>query len=217
MAEDIFQPPAPDFVRPQSLRQLRRLQPVWHGHYADLSCIYACINRLRLLLEPSGRLPPRDCEQLFRFAVRYLDRAGRLAATVERGVAAADWPDLVRAIANRAEDLACMRIALAKPCPEAAATFDQVIDAVRSAIDARKVVLTGLAGRYEHHTVVAGYSRTRFRLFDGYGCSWLNLAACDVANDVSVAAKTGHFIDPVSLLTLGLAPAQHVDLLKDSS
>lgn len=214
MADEIIQPPAPDFVRPRSLRQLRRLQPVWHGHYADLSCIYACINGLRLLLEPSQPLPPRDCEQLFRFAVRYLDRCGRLAATVERGMASGDWLAMVRGIADRAEDLACMRIALAQPCPDAGVTFDQIIDAVRSAIDARAVVLLGLEGRYDHYTVIAGYSRTRFRLLDGYGCSWLNLAACDVASD---AATARHQIDPGSIVTLGLAPGQHLDLLKDAS
>ncbi|MEG3086301.1 hypothetical protein [Sphingomonas sp. PB4P5] len=214
MADGTFHPPALDFVRPQSLRQLRRLQPVWHGHYADLSYIYACINALRLLLEPSRPLPPRDCEQLFRFAVRFLDRAGLLAATVERGLAPAGWTSLVRGVADRAEDLACMRLAMAQPYPDGAVTFDQVNDAVRSAIDAREVVLIALAGHYEHYTVIAGYSRTRFRLFDGYGCSWLNLEACDVASDIAIAR---HQIDPRSMVTLGLAPTQHVDLLKDSS
>jgi len=146
--------------------------------------------------------------------VRHLDRCGRLSSTLESGVAAAEWPMLVRGIADRAEDLACMRIALARPFPQAGATFQEVIDAVRSAIDAGKAILIRLAGRYEHHTVIAGYSRTRFRLFDGYGYSWLNMAACDVVSD---AAAVHHQIDPSSIVTLALAPAQNLDLLKDTS
>ena len=205
--------PALDFVRPKSLRQLRRVRPVWDGQYTNLSGIYACINALRLVLEPFRPLPPADCAQLYRFAVRLLDRCDKLATAAERGIGRPEWAAFARAMADRAEDLACTRIAHQQPCTGELVGLEQLIEVIRFAIDARDVVLVALEGRYDHYTVIAGYSRTRLRLFDSYGYSWLNLIACDVVNDTATAR---HRIDAASLITLGLAPSQQTDLLKDA-
>jgi hypothetical protein len=198
--------PTPAPVRGPALKSVPRLEPSWQGQYDGFCGIYAIINAMRLVLAPIAPLQTEDCEKLFGFGVRLLDKRGELAGCAQDGLDLTSWVPVAQQIAGCVERYSRFTVTVRQPFgADDRVSITDLLRTIETTLDRGEVVSLSLLGAYDHYTVVQACSASRLRLFDSYGYAWLNIAACDVAQPGS---KARHQIEAASLLAFGVVERQ---------
>lgn len=143
--------------------------PIYCGEYAPgLTGLYAILNGLRLLLAELVPLKPSEEQMLLEVGWTFL--SGREPLAPHRGIRVNTMVRMAEAMAfalsrRRADWLQCDRVELREYSARATETLLE-----RSAV-AKRVVLI-LLGR-GHYTIVRGYTRDSWLLFDATGRQWM--------------------------------------------
>jgi hypothetical protein len=167
-----------------SLAGARLYEPYQQGELDYFCGLYAIINALRLGVAPVRPLSTVECSQLFRHGLAYLNERGRLPSCRRSGLAVRLWHRLAAELAAEASIKTALRIPISRPFSKARRpTLGEVLALIETMINERSPVLLLLEATNRHFTVVSGYTRTRLRLFDSSGQSWINRSSCDTSDD----------------------------------
>lgn len=176
------------------------LRPLYQGELDGLCGLYAIINAVRLVVYPARRLRPWELRQLFATGLATLASARRLRPTLSRGIPHRLWSKLCDSIIADAQALTGLELyaeqLFGSDDPVCAV---QAVRRIKRQVRAGSPVLLALMDRYDHTSVVVGFSRTRLTLFDSAGHRWVWMRSLSFD-----AGQPGvpHYVPPSSVVAL---------------
>jgi len=168
----------------------RTMLPFCQGELSALCGAYAIINALRLALAEVDKLSDAECRSLFARGVEYLDRRGWLVEALIDGLDPCRRNALARHLAKLVSTTN-FEVGFEKP-DHRGWSIAHVFDWIQESLAVGAPILVSLTGGLEHHTVVAGVTHNRLKLFDSSGHHFLRRTSCGV--------RTGHYRLPLSAL-----------------
>lgn len=193
---------------PQQLRSIsgaKHLKPLEQGDLDSLCGLYAIINAVRVATYPVREFNRMELGRLFNRGIAALSSLRQLKMVLTVGMDDDVWILACKAITDEASVLFPGTFSCRRPIVAAGGWKAQdVIRHLKRSVDAACPAIVVLGGRLEHWTVVAGYSATRFNLFDSIGYNWI--LKTSIVGDEKLIVKP-HRITSTMMITLTYAAA----------
>ncbi|MEJ7925738.1 hypothetical protein WG908_03085 [Sphingobium sp. AN641] len=151
------------------------MEPLRQGELDGLCGLYAILNTVRLLAYPDRHLHPIQTRKLFKRGIEVLADRQELKIALAEGMQSGMWEMLCQALSFEIHSITGFRLRRRSVfASKIGVTPSGIAKAIRYHLDHGRPVLAVLGGKYNHWTVIAGYSRHRLHLFDSYGYCWIN-------------------------------------------
>jgi hypothetical protein len=186
----------------EAARELKRLE---QGDLDALCGLYAIINAVRISLYPRHKLRPRELRRLFEAGLTSLSRSRRLRAVVTDGMRLHVWSNLCDAVLAEASQIvggAFLRRDIL--VGEDRLSERDGVRCIKRSLRDGAPVLVALMGSYNHFSVIASFSATRFNLFDSRNRKWVWIRSVSFE---PAAANSPHFIPPPSVIAISVSSA----------
>lgn len=177
-----------------------RGEPYQQGELDGLCGLYSAVNALALLVARGKRLSTATCTDLFQRGLSTVGADTSLEHVVGLGMDPELWLGIIETLADQLGRKLGLHIAVERPFeayPHVG--FGQIRRTIEAAVDRGAVVPVVLLGTYNHYTVIAAHSPTRFLLHDSARMRWLSKAACG-----STRSRRRHQIAPPWVVVLSV-------------
>ena len=172
--------------------------PYLQGHFDGLCGLYSAINAIAAVLAPHKPLRGAHGTKLFGQGLDHIARVLPLTEAVPRGIEPDLWLSTIEHLVDLASRTAKLRIMVERPfVARPQLGFDNLRQSIEALLDDGGVAAVSLVGFYDHYTVIAAHTPTRFLLRDSSGLHAFMKRSC--GNHRSMRR---HRIDPTWLVTL---------------
>lgn len=172
------------------------IKPYRQGDLSNMCGVYAIINALRLVI-PERADDRALWIKVYNFAVANLAQNRKLKQGLMQGLTFDAWKLLQHAVYDELSERIGVPLHMRPVLRRAPQPGRDVGSVINRALDARRVVLCALAGTHNHFTVIAGYTPSRWLLFDSFNLRWVQRAA----TVIGPPGRTPHHI-PLSALVM---------------
>ena len=153
------------------------IAPLRQGNLDSLCGMYAVINAIRLTHARSKPLKRQDEKLLFDAGVRFLSRKQYLVDASIEGMIGRTQIRLAKHLIAQANERLNTKFKLHQLNVKRS-TYSDIIE---GEIDAGRPVCVLFDGALDHYSVIVGYSKSRFILFDSEGLAWLRRDLCQLS------------------------------------
>lgn len=186
---------------------LARLEPLLQGELDGLCGLYSVLNAFRLAAAAWPPLSKAQINKLYILGAEYLDERGKLCGAVSGSMGTRTWIGLAKHLGHTFEREFGRQVKIEKPfLSDKRLKRADFILSLEGKLAAGSPLLILLQGKHWHYTVLAGYSPTRFRLFDSAGHRFLAKSHC------GPSAAWPHHLEPRWVMTLRLVDPTAVPL-----
>jgi hypothetical protein len=154
----------------------RELAPLRQGELDGLCGLYAIINAVRLARYPA-RLRKPELDALFAEGLRVLSATRRLRYILADGMYDHVWTNMTAAVLARAAGRPGQSLALEDLLTSSRVrSMKSAHRVIRHALHGGAPTLVLLTRSYDHWSVISGYTKSRYYLFDSSGYRWISAA-----------------------------------------
>lgn len=186
--------------RKRTLTGYDHIKPLRQGDLSSLCGIYSAINAARIVApDLAGRT--KLWEEIYALAIAWLRRNRKLRFALNVGIDFDTWKELQVAMFDDLSSRSGRSFRM-RPLSRRRITENrELAELVRKAIDQDRAVLCSLSGTLDHFTVIVGYSRARWLLFDSLGQRWVNASVTSFGKRTT----TRHWVPRSTLIVLYVA------------
>ena len=153
------------------------IPPLRQGRLDSLCGMYAVINSIRLIRAVKKPLRWCDEKHLFHAGIRFLNRNLDLSDVLIEGMPGSAQVRLAIHLNAQANERMNTNFKFQRLRVKAS-TFAKTIE---GEVDAGKPVNVLFSGALDHFSIIAGYSKSRFLLFDSAGHKWVRRDLCQLS------------------------------------
>lgn len=148
--------------------KLALIEPYQQGELDALCSIYSIINAIHWVCHDQTPLSTKLTNDMFKNAIRHLNRKGRLERTAWNGLGDKAWFNLIQDMIKFIEQRSGIRLSITKLSVRA-----NDLSALKQCLQRNEAVLVHIRGAHNHYTVIVGDSAKRWYLFDSDDMSYI--------------------------------------------
>ena len=173
------------------------IEPLRQGDSDGLCGLYAAINSIRLVCAPIRPITQSQSMQLASESFEYLKQRRKLEIAICYGMGCSLQKKLLKYTVKRARKLTGLSIQSEKIEVTQYSWQEEISENIKNGFAVNLV----LEGAYNHFTVIAGVSDTKFELFDSLSFKWVRKDNCSLPDSDN---KFRHCLNPKSLIAIGI-------------
>ena len=162
----------------------RNLKPLRQGHLDGFCGLYAVINALRLMGTGWYRMSHAECQALLLMMLGELNRKGGLHGIAIDGLTPKQLRSMLRIAAKWLQERKLCRLEFHRPWnakSQVPGSMSTALDIIEGHIGhAHGAAIIGIAGGYDHWSILECIADNKLRLFDSSRCWSPNLKDVDV-------------------------------------
>lgn len=178
------------------LSQYSCIEPYQQGELSSFCGVYAAINAARLVSGDLANYRPL-WKEAYAISLSSLSRRRQLKDGLKRGLTFDTWRFMQSELYEQLSAITDLTYRM-RPLVRRKRPSQPLPSMIHHAIDSNHAVLCWLTNTHSHFTVIAGYTPSRWLLFDSHGLRWI----ASRSTSIGTATALRHHIPQPSLVVL---------------